>query len=586
VERGEHGIIDRRKACDGRLKPLSRSSRVASYFLVAFSLYVVLVHAAGTNYASRELSNYFAYHQDLVVAPIVLAFLLLIVFVRIKTPIDLPIPNRLAILAVSVTVFALCYGGAFVVFHRFDLSMDEVMADFDMRIIREGHLFAPLAPQWRDLRDALQPIFLLQVPGAQVWSSSYLPGNAAIRALFDAVGDAALTAPTEAAASILLVYGIAHKLQPGDRTFAAVAALLFATSSQLLITGMTSYSMTGHLVCNLAWLWLVLHDRPWSRVGAVVVTFIATGLHQLAFHPLFVAPFILWLAYQRRWGVMFFYAGALCAAALFWALYWPIALNLSGIEPQAAASMGGGFLIDRIIDMVTTAFNWISVVHTVDNLLRLITWQNPLVWPLFIVAATTLRRQPPIAVTLLGGILLIFAALLVVMPYQGHGWGYRYLHGLLGNFVLLAAFGWRTVFPRGEQDEKLIPQPLLLSVLVSLLVLLPIRALQAHAFASPYQRADQAISHMKADLVIVDATGRWYAQDLVRNDPFLTNRPIRIIADDAVMERAPTLCAHKHVALVHFASPEFAEIPVYGSPAEIRASQRRSEILRGYGCKG
>ena len=72
-----------------------------------------------------------------------------------------------------------------------------------------------------------------------------------------------------------------------------VAAVLLATSSQFLLTAMTPYSMTAHLALNLAWLWLFLRGGVVGHSLAIAVGALACGLHQLVFHPLFVAPFAL-----------------------------------------------------------------------------------------------------------------------------------------------------------------------------------------------------------------------------------------------------------------------------------------------------
>ena len=76
------------------------------------------------------------------------------------------------------------------------------------------------------------------------------------------------------------------------------------------------------------------------------------------------------------------------------------------------------------------------------NLLRFLAWQSPLMLPLALVGLVICRKRRGILVSLALGIALTLAVVLVVMPFQGHGWGYRYLHGLLGSIALLAAQGW------------------------------------------------------------------------------------------------------------------------------------------------
>jgi hypothetical protein len=66
---------------------------------------------------------------------------------------------------------------------------------------------------------------------------------------------------------------------------------------------------------------------------------------------------------------------------------------------------------------------------------------------------------------------------------------------------------------------------LIIGSAVAWLVLLPAHAKQAHDFAMPYVRAADAIGHAATDLVVIDKSGLLFAEDLVRNEPFLRNRP-------------------------------------------------------------
>ena len=94
-------------------------------------------------------------------------------------------------------------------------------------------------------------------------------------------------------------------------------------------------------------LWLVLDDRPLSRAGAVGVSFLACGLHQVIFHPLFALPFLPWLwARGRRWTAIL-YLVAIVAFTLFWLNYWTIALAHTAPGSSAAGLLQVP-LLDRI----------------------------------------------------------------------------------------------------------------------------------------------------------------------------------------------------------------------------------------------
>src|SRR3546814_19201859 len=80
----------------------------------------------------------------------------------------------------------------------------------------------------------------------------------------------------------------------------------------------------------------------------------------------------------------------------------------------------------------------------IANLFRMLTWQHLLLWPLFLLGVAIARRDR-LAAALLGGIVVTLLARLVVQPFQGHGLGYRNTHGLIGNFILLAVYGWISI---------------------------------------------------------------------------------------------------------------------------------------------
>ena len=110
-------------------------------------------------------------------------------------------PRRVAIASAGI-VLVVCYAGTYFVFRNYALSLDEFLVGFDAAILHHGALLARIPVEWRAYLDSLQPLFVLHAPGDIAWSSAYLPGNAAIRAVFERLGDGALAPPVLAAASI------------------------------------------------------------------------------------------------------------------------------------------------------------------------------------------------------------------------------------------------------------------------------------------------------------------------------------------------------------------------------------------------
>jgi hypothetical protein len=194
---------------------------------------------------------------------------------------------------------------------------------------------------------------------------------------------------------------------------------------------MTAYAMPAHLAFNLAWLWLFLRGGKLGHAGAITVGFFATGIHQLVFHPLFVAPFILRLLFHRRWGLSALYIVAYGVICLFWVEYWPLATGLSGVSTDDTGSTGADLLMDRLGD-IWDALSYQNIGIMGQSLMRFATWQNFLTAPLALIGAvmTILTRGPVRALVL--GVLMTLIVMGVATPTQTHGWGYRYMHGLLG----------------------------------------------------------------------------------------------------------------------------------------------------------
>jgi len=371
-------------------------------------------------------------------------------------------------------------------------------------------------------------MYMLPLPD-NAWASSYLPVNAALRALGRLVHADWLVNPLLSAFSIVAVYVVGRRLWPERPEVAPIAAALLGTSAQLIVMSMTAYAMPGHLAFNLAWLWLFLRGGRSGHAGAIAVGFLATGLHQLLFHPVFVAPFVLQLWVRRRWALAGLYTVAYGAIVLFWVEYWPLASWISGISQAAAdgQSTGGAFFVDRVSDVLDHLY-WRNIGVMGECLTRFVSWQNLLTAPLFLIGALWSVRTKGWLRPLVLGVLLTLIAVGVATPTQTHGWGYRYLHGLLGSISLVAAWCWSRL------TEALTPQKraaatvgLAIACAVSLAVLTPIRALQAWAYVRPYAAANAAVQSAKAEVVVIDHDSDvlFDMGTLVRNDPLLVHSP-------------------------------------------------------------
>jgi hypothetical protein len=536
---------------------------------------------------SQLISVYFLVFQDAPVL-VLLGVFLLSAQGLLRRPLALTTPAwvspkhaRLIVWATVAAVAALVFAGTHFVCRDYGLSLDEFMAEFDSRIIAAGALMAPVADEWRDLVPALQPIFRLPVPDNAYWLSSYLPMNAAIRGAFLWLGDPTWASVSMAAIALTTLFAIARKLWPDRPDAAVVSVILLASSAQFLIAAMTPYAVTAHLCLNLVWLWLFLRDRWWGHLAAVLVAFVASGLHQVAFHPLFAAPFVFSLLFTRRWSLSVFYGGAYASIVLFWIFYWSLLIGTT--TPSPAADVGLLSFVQRIGEIST--LEAASVALMAINLLRFLAWQSPLMLPLALVGLTIGRNRSGILVSLALGIALTLAVVLVVMPFQGHGWGYRYLHGMLGSLALLAAQGWIWLSDRSANLRQQPAAILLLSIALSIFALLPWRLAQVYAFVGPYAAASAAIARSKAEVVVVDASNIWYGVDLVRNDPLLASSPKVLNLTSLRSDQIKQLCSRYRVAIFDSEDASRAGLPFASSQSPAAGSAERLRVLmRSLGC--
>lgn len=398
----------------------------------------------------------------------------------------------------------LAYSGRYWLFGDYSLSRDEEVAEFAARSFSLGWLGRPIPPEWLEYRRAIMPEFFSPFGADHVWTAAYLPLNAAFRALCGVIGDANLAGPIFLLVGMAALWRIALRLF-SDRPDAVMVVMLMAlTSSQLLVTAMTPYAMTGHFALNMLWLALVLRDDRFGHMAAGVVTLLLAGLHQYHYPLPFLAPFLLWFALGRRWGVLAFHGVVLAIAIVIWAKLWPYLLTelygpAADVRPSAGVADKMGSLLDRLN-------KWHPLLH----LSRFLAWNNLLLAPLAFVGLWRIKWREALsgkAIALPLGLGALGMAVLAID--QGYGWGYRYLHGFIGSFALLAGYGWASMRPR--RTLRLIWMSTLVAILTGSFLMM-----RAHDYVMPYARSHERIMMSGADVVLVDTRGGRYVTDVVR----------------------------------------------------------------------
>jgi len=453
------------------------------------------------------------------------------------------IPQWLIPLAILLAVL-LGWGGRYLVFHGYSPSRDELMAELAGAYLAQGHLGWAIPAEWVPFQRALMPEFYSPYGADTHWTAIYLPVHAAIRALFVRLGAADLAAPITLGVGLLLLWHIARKLM-SDRQDAVLVTLVMAlTSAQLIATAMTPYAMTSHFAFNLGWLALVLRGDRIGHGLAAIVALLAAGLHQWHFPILFIGPFILWMAANRRWKAALFHALVCVLMMVVWARLWPMLLtDLIGPPPPADVHRTNG-----IVDKLASLFERLDSWQPLLNNARLVSWNNPVLLPLAALSLFGLRwrtftREVPIAVPLLVGVLAGMGLAL----YQGYGWGFRYMHGQIGALCLLAGLGWQAAVAR--QAWRL-PARLVAASAVLALLLGGWLLADSERYLRGYARTMDAIRAADADVVLVDIRGGYYMSDLARFDEGRLGQPVVMALQMLSEPQLDRLCATRRVAIM------------------------------------
>ncbi len=508
-----------------------------AYLATAAMAILTALAALAINPRDHEISLIFFLQQDVfVVAAGVLVFGFTAFATRWPAP-SLPnVTTRNICLAAAAMLIVAMVGHLFIM-RGFAFSRDEQMVLFDAEVFSGLQLVASIPEKWRQLLDLMNHTFLIITPDGTGWISAYLPVNGMFHALAFDFGLAFMVNPLLAVIGLFATWRIARRLWPESSETVAVAVLLYLTSTQVLAMSMTSYAMTGHLALNMVWLMLFLEGRWRSHAAAIVVGFLACGLHQVIFHPLFVLPFLVLLMHQRKWRTVIAYGVSYALIGLFWISYAKLAVASGAVAEGLQVSGMAGYA-ERVWSLIRQAppDNFALMAA---NIVRFFAWQNLILLPLLVIAVISVRRsQSPLYLAMLASVLLTPLVVCILLAFQGHGWGYRYMHGLIGIACLVGALGWHQLRERGLCTIHAVWIPTMATVFL----IAPFLLWTARELTSKYAVADQYISQLDVDVVLIDDTASRLAIDLAINRPQVTNRPVRLVASKVDAARRAELC--------------------------------------------
>jgi hypothetical protein len=420
---------------------------------------------------------------------------------------------------------AIIAAGYVFVFHRYFLADDEYSAWFQAVIFAHGRLRAVVPPEWCRWISAITPTSIA-IPTACTWKLGFLPIHSLVRSLFIAAHAEFLAGPVTAALTIALVASTARTLWPdrADRMWISVAAL--ATSTQFLFMSMTMFSMPTHLLFSALWLWLYVQNEVWATALLPVIGFVALGVHSPIPHGLWVAPFLLRFVWQRRWGWVLYLSAGYAVALMFWAGRLGIGIQggpgasiISGTLASASATTQaarGIFSLPQAVDQVTTAMH-VALIAT---------WNSPVVILAVILAALSWRSLDTVSRDLLLSVMVMIVARAFEATPQGEGWGYRFIYDGMSNLALLTACGVDVLVQAVGRRRAIVF--VVASFVSSVVIQLPMRAVQVEKLVGPYARTYQWMTELPSDIVVFAPQEVMWGRQMLRNDPFFRRRPVLV----------------------------------------------------------
>jgi hypothetical protein len=243
------------------------------------------------------------------------------------------------------------------------------------------------------------------------------------------------------------------------------------------------------------------------------------------------------------------------------------------VADHGSASGLQHFVSDRIVPLFLHRVSD-STLLMEYNLLRFVAWMPLFTLPLVIVAWPAIRTNTGLARPAFGGIIVLLTAMFVILPEQGHGFGYRYLHGFIGNVAILAGYGFaRWSSHNRAQADGVVAYLGVATVLISV----PFLMWTTHRFIEPYTKISQLLERQRADFVVVDTDSGRMAVDQVANRADLTNRPLLLASNFMEVGQVDQLC---RLGAISFAGPPSFAGVVLAVPDTVQPNPHFAELAR------
>lgn len=415
--------------------------------------------------------------------------------------------------------------GTLTIYHNHPLSVDEFAQLFQAKIFAKGRIWTTYPPE---LLDWLLPFtrYGFFRPG---WVTGqvicdYWPGLSLLQAPFVLIGAPWLLNPLLGAGALLLIRRLATELYPD--TNAPAWAMLFALASPaFIINSLSYYSLPALLFLNLLFTVLILRGTPRMLFAAGVVGSLALIQKNPLPHVSYAMPWIVWLLARRGgWRALVWLAIGYAPLSLLVGVGW--ALLRADLASQAPAE--GNTVYEapwRLLSIFSAKAFLATLFCRVLGFLKLAAWAVPGLIVLAILGARTAWKDARVR-ALAACMLVSFAGYLLFTVTQGHGWGYRHVHGAWAVLPLLAcgAVAGRKdgVRPTFTPVSRLA----VISILLSLIFLNGLRLYQVDAWMDRHLAQLPPLDPDRKQVCFIRPWEGYYSVDLVQNDPFLRQRAI------------------------------------------------------------